>query len=130
MAERLQFDILANADNAVSGFVKAGRSAAAASDDVLGLAKRLDEISKKSATARVELAGNKEAMAQLDKLDLKLLATGRSVTDAKVSVDGVLKAATEIQGLDLELDKLGAKSETASASVGSGGLPARPGWAP
>lgn len=122
MAERLQFDILANADNAVSGFVKAGRSAAAASDDVLGLAKRLDEISKKSATARVELAGNKEAMAQLDKLDLKLLATGRSVTDAKVSVDGVLKAATEIQGLDLELDKLGAKSETASASVGSGGL--------
>jgi hypothetical protein len=118
--EQLNFDIFARLRE--DGFAKAGKAASAASDDVLGLARRLDELSKKSATARVSLAGDKEALAQLDKLDLKLLTTGRRVVDPKITLDGAAKAQAEIAGLDVSLDKLGAKSEDATASVGSGGL--------
>ena len=118
--ETLSFDIFARLRE--DGFAKAGKAASAASDDVLGLAKRLDELSRKSATARVGLAGDKEALAQLDKLDLKLLTTGRRVVDPKITLDGAAKAQAEISGLEVSLDKLGAKSADATASVGSGGL--------
>jgi hypothetical protein len=116
--EQLNFDIFARLRE--DGFAKAGKAANAASDDVLGLAKRLDELSKKSATARVSLAGDKEALAQLDKLDLKLLTTGRRVVDPKITLDGAAKAQAEIAGLEVSLDKLGSKSADATASVGAG----------
>jgi hypothetical protein len=120
--ETLSFDIFARLRE--DGFAKAGKAASAATDDVLGLARRLDELSKKSATARVALAGDKEALAALDKFDLKLLTTGRRVVDPKISLDGAAKAQAEIAGLEVSLDKLGAKSADATAAVGSssGGL--------
>lgn len=120
MAERLNFDILAR-DNASAGFIKAGRAAAAASDDVLGLARRLDEVQNKRATARVELAGNKEAQAELDKLDLKMLTVGRRVVDPKISIEGAARASAEISGLDAKLDGLIAKSGEATAATGASG---------
>jgi hypothetical protein len=119
MAEKLQFDILAN-DRASETFSSLGRKASAASDDVLGLGRRLDEVGRKSATATVGLAGNKEAQAQLDKLDLKLLTLGRRVTDPKISIDGAAKASAEISALDVEMDKLIAKSAETEAAVGAG----------
>src|SRR6266496_738763 len=119
--QRLEFDILAN-DRASKGFLNAGRAASAASDDVMGLARRLDEISKKTATARVGLAGDKAAQAELDKLDMKMLAVGRRVMDPKVSIDGAAKASLEITGLDLQLDKLTAKAGEAEVATGAGGL--------
>ena len=116
--ETLSFDIFARLRE--DGFAKAGKAASAATDDVLNLAKRLDELSKKSATARVGLAGDKEALAQLDKLDLKLLTTGRRVVDPKITLDGAAKAQAEIAGLEVSLDKLGTKSANVTAAVGSG----------
>jgi hypothetical protein len=116
--ETLSFDIFARLRE--DGFAKAGRAASAATDDVMGLARRLDELSKKSATARVALAGDKEALAQLDKFDLKLLTTGRRVVDPKITLDGAAKAQAEIAGLEVSLTKLGAKSADVTAAVGSG----------
>jgi len=117
VAEKLTFDLVTN-DLASAGFSAAGRSAAAASDDVQALGKRLDEIGKKSAKARVGLEGDKDADLQLDKLSLKLLKLGRTVTNPKISLDGALKAAVEIKGLELEMDKLNRKAASISASGG------------
>jgi hypothetical protein len=122
MAEELRFNLLADDRGASEGFKRVGRNASAASDDVLGLAKRLDEIGKKSVQARVGLAGDKDALAQLDRLDLKLLTTGRKVVDPKISLDGAARASAEISGLDVQLDKLAAKSAGAEAATGAGGL--------
>ena len=118
--ESLNFDIFARLRE--DGFAKAGKAASAASDDVLNLAKRLDELGKKSATARVGLAGDKEALAQLDKLDLKLLTVGRRVVDPEITLHGAAKAQAEIAALEVSLDKLGKTSADTTASVGSGGL--------
>lgn len=107
--ESLVFKILAD-DQASAGFARAGRSASAASDDVLALARRLDEVSKKAVTARVGLTGNKEAAAALDDLGLKLLRTGQKVANPKISLDGAAKASVEIEALDVQLDRLAAKA--------------------
>lgn len=117
MAERLSFDLVAN-DAASAGFAAAGRSAAAASDDVLALGKRLDEIGKKSAKAKVGLEGDRDADLQLDKLNLKLLKLGRTVTNPKITLDGALKASVEIKGLELEMARLNAKAASISGSGG------------
>jgi hypothetical protein len=116
--EKLTFDLIAN-DKASAGFSAAGRAASDASDDVLGLAKRLDEISKKTATAKVRLDGDKDADLKLDQMSLKLLKLGRTVVKPDISVDGFLKATLEVKALELEMDKLDKKSATISAS-GSG----------
>lgn len=123
MAEKIQFDILAN-DRASGGFRAAGRAAAAASDDVLGLARRLDDVGKKQARARVELAGDKEALSRLDRLDARMLTTGRRVVSPNIDVHGAARASADISAVDIELDKLIAKSAEAEAAVGSssGGL--------
>lgn len=118
MAERLVFDLIAN-DSASTGFAAAGRSAAAASDDVQALTKRLDEIAKKSVKAKVGLDGDKDADLKLDQMGLKLLKLGRTVASPKITLDGALRASVEIKGLELELDKLDRKSASISGS-GSG----------
>ena len=118
--ETLSFDIFARLRE--DGFAKAGKAASAASDDVLGLARRLDELSKKSAEARVGLKGDKESLARLDKYDLKLLEVGRRVVDPEITMHGAAKAQAEISGLEVSMDKLSATSADATASVGSGGL--------
>jgi cell wall-associated NlpC family hydrolase len=116
--EQLNFDIFARLRE--DGFAKAGKAASAASDDVMKLAERLDKLGAKSTKARVDLAGDKEALAQLDKLDLKLLTVGRRVIDPDIKLDGAAKAQAEISGLEVSLGKLGSKSGTATAAVGSG----------
>jgi hypothetical protein len=120
--EQLIFDVFANTARAEGGFTNLGRKAAAASDDVMGLAKRLDEISAKSATARVKLAGNTEALAQLDRLDLKMASVGNRVMDPKVSIEGVARASVELTGLSAEIDRLGRKSAAAAGPAGVGAL--------
>jgi hypothetical protein len=120
--QSLTFDLLIGRDQASDGFVRLGKSASASSDDVLALAKRLDEISKKSVEARVGLAGNKEALAQLDQLDLKLLNTGRKVTDPKITLDGAAKASAQMSLLDVQLDKLNPKFEGMANSTEGAGL--------
>lgn len=117
MAEKIQFDILAN-DRASAGFRAAGKAASAASDDVLGLARRLDDVGRKNAQARVGLAGDKDALAQLDKLDAKMLTTGRRVISPNIDVHGAAKASAEISAIDAELDHLIAKSGEAEVAVG------------
>ena len=119
MAEKLVFDLLAN-DRASAGFAAAGRSASAAADDVLGLAKRLDEVGKKSAKAKVGLEGDKAADLQIDKLNLKLFKLGQLVLKPKISPEGFLKASIEIKAIELELDRLNKKA--ADISVSGGGL--------
>ena len=121
----LQFDAFASTGRAESGFTRLGRAVSAASGDVMGLARRLDEISKKSATARVDLAGNKEALAQLDRLDLKMAMTGNKVMKPNVSVEGVAKASVEISALDVELDRLSRLGGDRVEVVGQPGLESR-----
>jgi hypothetical protein len=118
--ETLGFNIFSQVRE--DGFTKAGRAASAAADDVMALGRRLDEISKKSATARVGLAGDKDATAKLDKLDLKLLTTGRKVVDPTITLEGAAKAVVEISALDAQIDHLGRKSAEVSASGGGIGV--------
>jgi len=116
------FDFLTRGvPGAERGFLSLGRAASASSDDVAGLARRLDEIQGKRAQARVDLAGNKEALAQLDQLDRKLIVTGRKVTP-DITVEGAAKASLEISALDAKLDELSAKSAKATSAVGLPGL--------
>jgi Transglycosylase SLT domain len=120
MAEKLVFDLLAN-DKASVGFAAAGRAAAAAADDVQGLQHRLDEISNKSAKARVGLEGSKEAQDQLDKLDVKLLLVGNRRANPNITLQGALKANLELAGISAELDKLGKKAENIGGGSGGAG---------
>jgi hypothetical protein len=120
--ETLSFDIFARLRE--DGFSKAGRAALAASDDVLELQKRLEKVGATSVKARVDLKGNDEALAQLDKLNVKLTSVGGRVANPKISVEGALKAQAELAALAVSLDSLSKKSEDATGSIGSklGGL--------
>jgi len=118
--ERLDFDIFARLRE--DGFAKAGRAADAASEDVAKLAERLDKLGAKSTEARVKLTGNKEALAQLDALNLKLLKVGERAVNPEIDVKGAAKAQAEIAALEVQLDKLGKTSKDATGLLGSGGL--------
>ena len=117
--EQLIFDVLANTSKAGSDLTQFGRKVGAASDDVSALAKRLDDLSAKSAKARVELEGDKDAQAKLDKLDLKLVTLGNKTARPDVTVEGAARAAVEIGALDVELDHLSEKAGKAEGGVGS-----------
>src|SRR5258708_7400442 len=108
MAERLVFDIFA-IDNASRGFTAAGRAASATSDDVAKLARRLDEIGTKSASARVGLTGDKDALLQIDRLQLKLLELGKKTSKPDVSLEGFARASVEISALERQMDRLSEK---------------------
>lgn len=133
--EQLIFDIITR-DRASEGFRKVGEAAKAAAGDTETLNRRLDEAGKKSATARVALAGDKEAQAALDKMDAKLVSLNRRTANPNISIEGAARAIAEVSSLELELDKLGstggpADKATASlgklAGSGGGGLAAIPG---
>jgi hypothetical protein len=79
----------------------------AASADTLN--GQLDELAHKSATARVGLAGDKEAKLALDSLDLKLARLGKRIARPDVTVEGLAAAQLGITRLDLALDRLNAK---------------------
>ena len=52
------------------------------------LNNQLDELSHKTAMARVGLEGDKEANLTLDKLDLKMAKLAKSVAEGKIGVEG------------------------------------------
>ena len=132
--ERLVFDIFA-IDNASRGFIAAGRSASAAADNVAGLARRLDEIGAKSAEARVGLKGNKEALAQIDQLQFRLLKLGEITSSPDISLEGFARASAQISALELQVDRLNKKAAEPklsdlsflerqfAARSGAGGIP-------
>src|SRR5260221_7449465 len=122
--QQLIFDIVAR-DAASPAFAKLGAQAQAAGGNVSDLSKRIDELGRRSAEARVGLAGDKEAQARLDRLDATLLTLTHRSANPSISIEGAARAAAEIAALDLELDKLGKKGGSAGAAtsaVGSGGL--------
>src|SRR5437016_1465968 len=107
--ETLVFDLLTR-DRASEGIQRIGKSAAGASVSTDELAKRLDGLGKKSVAARVELKGNDTALAQLDRLDAKLISLDRRTAVPDIKVEGAARAAAEMAALDLELGKLGKDS--------------------
>jgi hypothetical protein len=111
--EQLIFDIVAK-DHASEGLSKAGMAARDAAGNVDTLQKRLDEVGRKSAQARVSLAGNKEAQAALDKIDARLVSLDRRTASPNLKVEGAARAIAEISAVDVELDKIGRKGGAAA----------------
>jgi hypothetical protein len=86
-------------DSASATFARIAGSA----DDLLA---QLDDLSHKTATARVGLEGNKEMTLALDDLDLKIATLGKRVANPNVKVDGLARAQLGIDRLDLAMDHL------------------------
>src|SRR5258708_429957 len=121
--QQLIFDIIAR-DAASPAFAKLGATAAGASGNVSELSRRIDDLGRKSAQARVGIDGNLQAQAALDRLDAQLLSLTHK-TQIPLSIEGAARAAAEISALELQLEKLGGSSGSASAAtkaVGPGGL--------
>ena len=127
--ETLILDILTR-DRASDDLSKIGARAEDASLQTDKLNKRLDELGRKSATARVKLDGDKDAALSLDKINAKLLGIDRRVSNPKITVEGVAKATAELAALDAELNNLGKKGGSADSaglslsSLGSAAMPA------
>jgi hypothetical protein len=122
--QQLIFDIIAR-DSASPAFAKLGTTAQGAAGNVSDLSKRIDELGRKSAEARVGLQGNQEAQAQLDKLDARLLSLTHKSANPSISIEGAARAAAEISALELELDKLskkGGSADKATSALGTSGL--------
>src|SRR5258708_4664879 len=117
--QQLIFDIIAR-DSASPAFAKLGATAQGAAGNVSDLSKRIDELGRRSAEARVGLAGDKEAQARLDKLDASLLTLTHRSANPNISIEGAARAAAEISALELQLDKLGSKSAPGATSALSG----------
>src|SRR5260370_41892626 len=93
--QQLIFDIIAR-DAASPAFAKLGATAQGASGNVSDLSKRIDELGRKCAEARVSLAGAKEAQARLDRLPARLLTLTHPRADPNVRIDGPAPAASTI----------------------------------
>ena len=116
--ESLVFDLLVR-DKASAGLSDIGKAADGASRNTDALTKRLNELSRKSVEARVKLAGDKEALASLDKMDARLISLDRRVASPNMKVEGAARAIAEISAVDLELGKLGGKGGTADVATSS-----------
>ena len=103
--ESLIFDLLVR-DRASDGLSKIGGSASSAAGNVDSLTKRLDDVGRKSVTARLALDGDKAAQAALDRIDARLIGLDRRTASPNITVEGAARATAEISALDLELDKL------------------------
>lgn len=122
--ESLIFDLLVR-DRASDGLSKIGGSASSAAGNVDSLVGRLDDVGRKSVTARLALAGDKEAQAALDRIDARLIGLDRRTASPNITVEGAARATAEVSALDLELDNLGKKggsADTATGALGGGGL--------
>src|SRR5258708_7358567 len=117
--QQLIFDIIAR-DSASPAFAKLGATAQGAAGNVSDLSKRIDELGRRSAEARVGLAGGKEAQARPGKLDPSLLTPTHPAANPNISIEGAARAAAEISALELQLDKLGSKSAPGATSALSG----------
>lgn len=123
--ESLVFDLLVRDQQATDGLGRVGRAASGAARDTDALTQRLNELSRKSVEARVRLAGDKEALASLDKMDARLISLDRRVASPNMKVEGAARAIAEISAVDLEMDKLGGRggsAEVAAEALGPGGL--------
>src|ERR1700727_2651575 len=118
--EQLIFDIVTR-DRASDGFAKVGSAARDAAGNVDSLPRRLDDVGRKTATARLSLAGDKEAQAALDKIDAKIVSLDRRTASPNVTVEGAARAIAEISAIDLELDKLGKKGGSADVATSAVG---------
>jgi hypothetical protein len=114
--QQLIFDIIAR-DSASPAFAKMAATTKDASGNVSELSRRIDELGRKSATARVSLDGSKEAQASLDRIDAKLLTLQHRSANPNVSIEGAARAAAEVSALDLELDRLGKSGGSASTAT-------------
>src|SRR5580692_5309550 len=122
--ESLIFDLLVRG-RASDGISKIGGSASSAAGNVDKLVGRLDDVGRKSVTARLALAGDKDAQASLDRIDARLIGLDRRTASPKLTVEGAARATAEVSALDLELDNLGKKggsADVATGAVGSEGL--------
>lgn len=122
--EQLIFDIVTR-DRASDGITKVGSAARDAAGNVDSLTRRLDDVGRKTATARLALAGDKDAQASLDKIDAKIVSLDRRTASPNITIEGAARATAEISAIDVELDKLGKKggsADVATGAVGSGGL--------
>lgn len=84
-------------------------------DDV---GRRLGDISKRLHDARVGL-DDKAAILKLDNFQHRLDMVGKKTDSAHIGIDGVERSILDLRKLDLELDKFGAKSVTATAKTRS-----------
>jgi len=115
------FNLLVH-DRASAGLSSIGKAADGAARDTDALTRRLNELSRKSVEARVRLAGDREALASLDKMDARLISLDRRVASPNLKVEGAARAIAEISAVDVELGKLGGKG--GSAQTAAGGLSA------
>jgi len=114
--ESLSFDVFAN-DRASATFRRLGLAADDAAGNVRQLGDRLDKLGTRVSTARVGLDGDKEASAELDKLDVKLIRLGKKVANPNIDVEGQAKAIADISAIDLALDKLDGRTATVTVDV-------------
>jgi hypothetical protein len=103
--------------NAVDAASATFERIAGSADHVL---EKLDEISHKTAEARIRLEGDKEATLAIDKLDLKMAKLGQRVAQGKIGVEGQARALLDIRKLELEMDKLSAKRATVHIDIDRG----------
>lgn len=84
------------------------------------LKARLAEFARTVAAARLD-ADDKEAVAKLAAMGVKLDALGRRVASPRVTVEGLAKAEAELLGLDVAFDRLGKKAENLGGGAVSAG---------
>src|SRR5260221_2020175 len=72
-------------------------------------------------TARVRVAGDKEASLAVERLALKMASLGRKASSPRIGLEGAARAEVDIAAVGVALDKLGDKSAAAEAKVGSSG---------
>src|SRR5258708_16375040 len=98
-------------DNASATFARIAGSA----DDVLA---KIDDLGRKSATARIGLSGDKATQLAIADIELKLARLGQRVAKPDVTVQRLATAQVGILRLSLALDKLSAKSPVVKAGKG------------
>ena len=101
--------------NAIDSASEVFRRIAGSADDVVA---KIDDLSHKSATARVGLAGDKEASLSIADIELKLARLGKKAANPNVTVEGLASAQLGIMRLSLALDKLNAKHARPDVSTG------------
>lgn len=79
---------------------------AGSADDLLA---KMDDLDHKSATARVGLTGDKEAIVTIDQIDLKMARLAKRVAKPGITVEGLAAAKVQLDRFNLELDKLNHK---------------------
>jgi len=89
--------------------------------DLASLQQRLRDMGKMIETARVRVAGDKEAALAVERLALKMAALGRKSASPRIGLEGAARAEVDIAAVGVALDKLGDKSAAAEAKVGSSG---------